>query len=150
MNVNKQAKKDARLYAAAAMAIGEGAGNRRKLIAAQVDSKAARIPGYSQAFQRAMDAEDLGKHAKMAQRERRSIDAVKTVSKNAKGLATKDYRSVNGGVLIVAGLIYVAHQAGYDRKVIEKAKELKFKAKVWAKRKLDKDPEVHNITDLGK
>lgn len=147
MNVTKEAKKDAFLAAAATMAYGEGAGIQRKLIWAQVDSKSKRIPGYGEAFQLAMDAQDLGKHAQRARADRRKMDAVKAVSKNAKGLATKNYRSVNGGVLIVAGLAYVAHQTGYDKKALEKAKDLTKRGKKWLKRRLDED-NVHNITDV--
>lgn len=147
MNINKQAKKDAFLAAKATMAYGEGAGIQRKLIWAQVDSRSQRIPGYGEAFQKAMDAQDLGKFAKQAKIDRRKTDAAKAVSRNVKGLATRNYRSVNGSVLILAGAAYVAHQTGLDKKAISKAKDLTRRGKRWLKRRLDED-NVHNITDV--
>ena len=51
--LHKQAEADAAEYAGAYMAVGEGAGNRRKLIEGTVDYKMEFVPGYREAFQNA-------------------------------------------------------------------------------------------------
>lgn len=124
MNVSKKARKDAAEYAAAYVAHGEGAGTRRRLIRATVDHRASTIPGYLAAFNEAILEQDMAKLASDAKRARKVKDIGNSVSKNAKGLVTRDYRSVNGGVLIVLGIAYVAHKTGYDKK-----------AYAWSKRK---------------
>lgn len=122
MNVAKQARKDAAEFAAAQMAYGKGAGTRRKMIKATVDHRADTIPGYLSAFYEAALAQDMTKHVAEAKRAGRAKAVGTVVSKNAKGLVTKDYRMVNGGVLIVAGVAYFSHKYGYDKLAWEKVK----------------------------
>lgn len=123
MNVAKQARKDATEFAAAQMAHGQGAGTRRKLIKATVDHRANTIPGYLSAFYDAALAQDMSRHVAEAKRARRVKDVSTAVSKNAKGIATRNWKSVNGGILILLGAGYVAHQTGYDKIAWEKAKK---------------------------
>jgi hypothetical protein len=74
MNVRKQAAKDAFEFARAQMFYGEGAGTRRKLIKAQVEHRIATIPGYAQAYNNAMLAQDMVEHAEKARKMRKNID----------------------------------------------------------------------------
>lgn len=123
MNVKKEAKKDAFEFARAQMAYGQGAGTRRKLIKAAVDHKADTIPGYLAAFYQASLEQDMAKHAAKAKQIRQTKDISQATAKNVKGLATGNYRSVNAGVLTIAGIAYVLHKTEADLYLLDKAKE---------------------------
>lgn len=140
MNVQKEARKDAREFARAAMYYGEGAGTRRKLIAATVDSKALRNPEYGRAFRQELDRQDLAEHAAKARKERARRDNAEKVSKNVKGLATGNYQSVSTSIVVTAALAYLAHQSGLDKKAYDKAKEIynRYKFRREAKREVNK------------
>lgn len=134
--VIKDAAKDAAEFAAAQMSYGEGAGTRRKLIESAVNYKAARIPGYSQAFDAAYAKQDLMKHIKNAKRHRTISDVGALTSKNVRALARGDRHSLSTPVLVSVLLVGVAIQTGYDKKIYAYAKDKSSKARAWLKRKL--------------
>jgi hypothetical protein len=133
MNVKKQARKDAYEYARAEMAIGEGAGNRRKLIKKTVVHRIMTEPGYERAFQTALDGQDYVEHAEAARKERRRKDVSKKLDRNVRGLATGNRESLTTGVMAVAGAIYILRQTGHDKVLIAEAKKQYNKAKSWVK-----------------
>lgn len=146
MNTQREARRDAREYARAQMYYGDGAGIRRKLIVAAVESKSHRDPAYSREFQSELKRQDMAEHALKARRERRRKDASESVKKNTKNLLTGKYENLQVGVLIVAGVAYIAHQTGYDKKAYEKGKELKKRIQNRLKKKTFDD--VHVVTNL--
>lgn len=146
MNVEKEARRDAREYARAQMYYGEGAGIRRRLIENTVQAKIDRNPKYHQAFRVELDKQDMAEHATKARRERRRKDTSAVVTKNTKALATGDYQNLQSGVLVVVVAGYFAHRAGLDRMVYNKAKDLKDKASAKIRRMRGKKQSVvHNI-----
>lgn len=83
---SREARKDATEFAKAKMFFGEGAGTRRKLIKAKVESKSAKDPAYKKAFDHHLGNQDLGKRASQARGERKRKDVVKTTAKTARGV----------------------------------------------------------------
>lgn len=124
-STSREAKRDANEFAKAKMFYGEGAGTRRKLIKATVESKAKKDPEYQKAFDYHLNNQDLGKRASQARGERRRKDVVSKTGKTARGA----YRSLTGGFgsvsmasAAVAGGYLIAKQRGYDRVVLNAAK----------------------------
>jgi hypothetical protein len=119
---NREAKKDASEFARAKMFYGDGAGTRRKLIKAKVESKAKVDPTYKAAFDHHLNNANLGVHAQKARGERRRKDVRAKVGKTARGVN----RSINGdfavpiGAAAVAGGYAVAKAKGYDKVVMRK------------------------------
>lgn len=148
MNTIKKAERDAQEYARAKMFYGEGAGVRRKLIEATVESRAHKDPNYARAFHKALAAQDMSEHAKRAQKERKRIDRNEALSRNVKGMLNGNSKTLNTSVLIVGAAAYVAHQTGYDKKIAAKAREVysDFQAKRRRKKNLRV---VHNITNVS-
>lgn len=144
MGVKKEARRDAEEFARAQMSYGEGAGTRRKLIQATVDSKMKHDPIYEQQFFQALNQQDMAEHASKARSERRRKDTTRTVSKNVRGVLTGRNQGVNTAVLVLGTAAYYAHQTGLDRKIADatKAKWRKFKHRRMAKKAF------HNITTL--
>lgn len=125
MNKKKEAERDAFELARATMFFGEGAGNRRKLIAATVQHKLDTDPnGYGVHFYRAIDNEDMAKHAEAARKERKKIDRSKSASRNVRALATGNYGNATSNVVVLMTVAYVAHKTGLDKKAYEKGKVL--------------------------
>lgn len=91
-STNKEARGDAKEFARAKMFYGEGAGTRRKLIKAKVESKSAKDPTYKKAFDHHLANQDMGKHSEKARSERRRKDTSASVGKNARALN----RTING------------------------------------------------------
>ena len=77
----KEAAKDAEEFTRAKLFYGEGAGTRRKLIKAKVESKKAKDPLYSKAFDHFVKQTDLGVRAGQARKQRRRKDTTKSVKK---------------------------------------------------------------------
>lgn len=124
-STSREAKRDANEFAKAKLFYGEGAGTRRKLIKATVESKSKRDPDYKKAFDHHLNNQDLGKRANQAKSLRRRKDVVGKTGKTARGV----YRSLNGGFgtvsmasAAVAGGYLVAKQRGYDKVIINAAK----------------------------
>lgn len=150
MNVQKEARRDAREYARAKMFYGEGAGNRRKLIATSVAAKSQRYAGYNSEFQKELARQDMAEHADAARKERRRMDRAHAINKNVKAAASGNYAGVNAGILVIAGVTYIAHQTGYDKRIIAnvKARVQSFKARRAARHAPVTADGVHNITSL--
>jgi hypothetical protein len=148
MNAQKEARRDAEEFARAQMFYGEGAGTRRKLIQATVDSKIARDPAYGRAFRHELERQDMAEHAQKARKERRRTDASSSVSRNVRAIARGDNKGVNASLLVLGTVVYYAHQTGLDVKIIDASKKRydKFKQKR-ANKKVARNV-VHNITNL--
>lgn len=93
--VNRIAKKDAEEFARAKAFYGQGAGTRRKLIKQTVEGRAKRIPGYQEAFQQHLDAQDTSKHAVKAVSERKRKDRHDTIKKSG-GLLARNFTGEMG------------------------------------------------------
>ena len=91
---NREASKDAREFARAKMFYGEGAGTRRKLIKATVESKSAKDPAYKKAFDHHLAKQDLGKHASKARGERKRKNVASSTGKTVRGA----HRQLTGGM----------------------------------------------------
>lgn len=83
---SREAKRDANEFAKAKMFYGEGAGTRRKLIKAKVESKSTKDPSYKKAFDHHLGNQDLGKRASQARGERKRKDVAKSTAKTARGV----------------------------------------------------------------
>ena len=103
---SREARKDADEFAKAKMFYGEGAGTRRKLIKAKVESKSSKDPTYKKAFDHHMGNQDLGKRASQARGERKRKDVASNTAKTARGvknLVMKTGAPVTLGALAVYG-----------------------------------------------
>lgn len=132
----KEARKDAFEYASAKMSYGEGAGTRRKLIESAVSYKAARIPGYADAFDQAIASQNMAKHATMAKRQRQTKDVSAAASRNIKALARGDKNGMSTPLIVGIVAFGIAHQTGYDKKAWDYTKKRTWRARMWLKRKL--------------
>lgn len=130
--IEKMARTDAERTMAAEMFFGEGAGTRRKLLAAEMQPKLT-MPGYYQAFDKAYDALDRSKYAQMAIKERQKLDRAAKAGQNLRALKSGNIRGLSNGVFIVAGVVYVAHVTGYDKIALKEGEKLYKKAKVEVK-----------------
>lgn len=137
MNTQKLAEHDATEYARAQMFFGEGAGIRRRIIEAKVSDLASRDQDYAQAFDSALGKQSWADHAAKAVKERKRIDRGKSLKKNSRAVLTGNHRVASSSVvtgLILAG--YVAHETGYDKKMLDESKRQYRKGKAWAHYKL--------------
>jgi hypothetical protein len=82
----KEAAKDAEEFTRAKLFFGVGAGTRRKLIKAKVESKKEKDPLYAKAFDHFVKQTDLGKRASQAKKERKRKDVTTHTKKTAKGV----------------------------------------------------------------
>ena len=144
-SVQKQAAQDATEYAAAYMSIGEGAGNRRKLIEGTVGYKMEFVPGYREAFEKAHGHQDMAKHAENARKGNRRAHLNNAARRNVRAVADGKLQNADLGVivLIVGGI--VAHRTGYDKKAVKFVKT-KY-SDIKRKYKKTNGDTVHNITD---
>ena len=147
MDVQKEARKDAKEYARAQMFYGEGAGTRRKLIQATVDGKIARDPAYGRAFRQELSRQDMADHVTKARWERERRDAVQATRKTVRAVVTGNHRGANTTVLVVGVAAYYAHQFGIDKKLYEagKRKLRKFRTR---NRKDENGATIHDITTV--
>ena len=108
----KMAKNDAKEYARAQMSIGEGSGNRRKLIKSKVAER-SKDPVYKEEFDRQLALQDMAKHADAARRERNMKDAQ---------VQAKRILRTAGSVAVSAATIAVfAHNTGLDKMIMKYA-----------------------------
>lgn len=148
MSTRKDAARDAEEFARAQMFYGEGAGTRRKLIQATVDSKINRDPAYGRAFRDALSAQDMAEHASKARKERSRKDTSKAVEKNLRGILTGKNQSVNTSILVLGAVVYYAHQTGIDKKVADAVKKKRRQFKNWRMlNKISKNLD-HNVYHL--
>lgn len=122
---NHAARKDAVEFARAKMFYGEGAGTRRKLIKAKVESQSKVNPDYKKAFDHHLSKQDMGVHADKARTERKVKNTKASVGKTARGIN----RAINGpfGSTIAVGAIMAgagyAKAHGLDKKVMAKGQQ---------------------------
>jgi hypothetical protein len=114
-----EASKDAQEFARAKLFYGEGAGTRRKLIKAKVETKKKQDPNYKKAFEHHLD-----KHAEKARSERRRKDTRASVRKTGNSIN----RALNGPfagsaaiALVTAGAAY-AKNTGLDQRLMSTAR----------------------------
>lgn len=133
--LNKMAQADAEKWLSAEMSYGQGAGTRRKLIGAEIESKFVTLADsdYADLFNLAYEALDQNKFAKAAIKERKSLDRTIKTSKNVRALKAGNLRGLSTGVYVIAIGAVVAHQTGYDKKIEAEAKKLYKKAKTEVK-----------------
>lgn len=120
----RAAKKDATEFAKAKMFYGEGAGTRRKLIKAQVESR-SKDAQYKAAFDHYFAQQDLGKRAVQAKGERRRKDAANTAAKTGRGLinfANGNPQAASALAVSIATIGIAAHQAGIDKMLLNVGK----------------------------
>lgn len=139
--VHHQAKSDAVEFSKAKLAYGEGAGTRRKLIKAKVESR-SKNPQYKEAFESHLAEQDLGKRARQAKTERHRKDVVKGTTKTARGVhrqLTGGFGQVSLASAMLAGAYVYARKSGVDKVLISKAQKSYHKhqdysaAKAWFK-----------------
>ena len=125
-HARRQARADANEFAKARAFYGKGAGTRRKLIKAKVETRMSN-PHYKDEFHKTLNGQNLEKRSAQATRLRRRRDATGYVGKTARGV----HRSLTGGfgpvtagaATIAAGAAY-AHRTGLDKAVLKKVKDL--------------------------
>ena len=123
----RHAKADAHEYVKAQLAIGEGAGNRRKLIKAKVNARASKSPEYKQAFEE--HVEKFSQHSDRLAKQARINKNVKATRKSVGKTARGVHRSLTGGFgsvslasATIAGAAVYAHKTGLDKKIFEAVK----------------------------
>lgn len=122
---DRDAANDAKEFARAKMFYGQGAGTRRKLIKAKVESKSARDPLYKKAFDNHSANQNLDKHADKAKGERKRKDTKEKVRKTGNSIN----RALNGPyagsaaiALVGAGAAYAKNQ-NLDKKAADFARK---------------------------
>lgn len=123
---NRQARNDAKEFARAKMFYGEGAGTRRKLIKAAVESRSQKDPAYKRAFDHHLAKQDMSKHAEKARGERTRKNVKKSVGRGVRGTrhilnGNSQYASA-ATAIAVGGALYV-HKAGVDKILLNKGKQ---------------------------
>lgn len=117
---SREAKKDAKEFSKAKMFYGEGAGTRRKLIKAKVESKAGKDPSYKKAFDQHLSNQDMAKRASQARGERKRKDVAKGTAKTARGI--KNLALGTGApVALSAVVLYAGWKNPQVRSVVTKA-----------------------------
>lgn len=117
-SVLKKAQADANEYAAAYMAVGEGAGNRRKHIEGTVEYQMRFVPGYREAFERAHASQDMAKHAEKARKENERRERAEAAQRNTKAILSGDMKNADLKIIVAVGLGYMAHKTGADKKAL--------------------------------
>lgn len=124
---SREAKKDATEFAKAKMFYGEGAGTRRKLIKAKVESKSAKDPNYKKAFDHHLGNQDMGKRASQARGERARKDTAKTTAKTARGVKNLVMKT-GAPVTLGALMVYGAYKNPAVRSVVTNASKTAYSA----------------------
>ena len=118
--LKKDAKKDAEEYARAKAYYGEGAGTRRKQIKNLI-SERMKDSDYKKEFETILSQQDMSKHQKAANRERKVNDTKNSIGKTARGI--KNLITGVGSASIAALAIYnVAKLTGASKYISSYAK----------------------------
>jgi hypothetical protein len=118
----RDARNDAHEFARAKMFYGKGAGTRRKLIKAQVESR-SKDKIYKEEFDKALSEQDMGKHAEKAKIERLRKDTTESVTKTTKGFMNLSMGNAVRVSSTAAGLYTIARMTGMDKKIADVSKE---------------------------
>jgi len=144
----KDAKKDAEEFTRAKLFYGKGAGTRRKLIKATVETKSKKDADYKKAFDHYVNQTDLGKRASQAKSERKRKDVTSSTTKTVRGV----HRSLTGGfgavpvtAAAIAGAYTVAQRTGADKTIARYAKTTYSKARAYQKSKPDQYQAARNM-----
>ena len=124
--LEKMAVKDAKRWAEAYLAYGEGSGIQRKLVGAEIDHKCLSIPGYAEMFQTAYDKLNIADITEKVIKQRVKMDRVKYVEKNTRALLRGNPRGMSTGLAVAFTVGVVLHQTGYDKVLYRKA-EVEYK-----------------------
>lgn len=120
--LNKDAKKDAEEYARAKAYYGEGAGNRRKAIKNRI-SERMKDPDYKAKFDLQLSLQDMEKHQKAANRERKVQDTKNFAAKTGRGL--KNLLLGIGSASVTAVALYsAAKMVGADKVIARYGKQI--------------------------
>lgn len=116
------ARKHAEEFARAKMFYGQGAGTRRKLIKATVESHKKQDPSYAKAFDHHLARQNMGEHASKARSERARKNTVATGKKTTMAVlrrATGQYGNAAAAIAVgAAGIAYLSSPHG--RRMMEK------------------------------
>ena len=108
--LRREAGRDAKQYAKAKMAYGEGAGVQRRHIKAELDKK-MKDPSYKKSFDDALEAINYAKATRQAKRWRKGQDAKKQVKRSSKALAN----ALTGtSSLAAAAILYTRYKPQVD------------------------------------
>lgn len=122
----RAAKKDAKEFARAKMFYGEGAGTRRKLIKAKVESR-SKDEQYKAAFDHYFANQDLGRHASKAKTERKVRNVTKGTAKTGRGIINiinGNPQAAGAVAVTVVGAAGLAHKAGVDKILLNQGKKV--------------------------
>ena len=119
--LQKDAANDAKEYARAKAYYGEGAGTRRKQIKNLI-SERMKDEDYKKEFERMLNLQDMSKHQKAANRERKVQDAKNTVGKTARGIKNL-MLGVGNATLGAVALYSVAKMTGADKMIAKYGKQ---------------------------
>lgn len=118
--LKKDAQKDAKEYARAQAYYGEGAGTRRKQIK-NLTSERMKDKDYQVEFERFLSTQDMSKHQKAANRERKVQDTKNYTGKTARGV--KNIIMGVGNVSLSALAVYsIAKVTGADKYIANAAR----------------------------
>ena len=119
--LKKDAKKDAEDMARAKAYYGEGAGNRRKQIRNRI-SERMKDPDYKAEYEKQLAAQDMSKHQKAANRERKANDVKNAVAKTGRGIKNL-IMGVGSASMAAVALYNIAKLTGADKKIAEFGKK---------------------------
>lgn len=125
VKIDKAARKDAEEFTRAKLFYGQGAGTRRKLIKAKVET-AKKDPMYAKAFDHHVSNTNLAKRADQAKSERKRKDTTASVKKTARGVGhilrgNSQYANTAAAVAVAAGVH--AHNTGADKVIADALKK---------------------------
>ena len=129
--VRRAARKDANEFASAKMYYGKGAGTRRKLIKARVETRSADAR-YKEAFEANLQKQNMASRASQAKVRRKATDVTESTVKTGRGVINilngNSMAASAAAVAVVAGAGY-AKKLGLDTVVAEAGKKAYSKAK---------------------
>ena len=126
--IKKEAAEDAKEYARAKAYYGDGAGTRRKKIKNLISEK-MKDPDYKKEFESQLASQDMAKHQKAANRERKVQDTKDKAARIGRGL--KNLMLGIGTTSVTAIALYnTAKMVGADKKIAELGKTTLSKARV--------------------
>lgn len=122
--LRREVAKDVKEYATAKMFYGEGAGTRRKLIKAKIETRRS-IPGYSSEFDKQLKNYNMEKAANKAKAQRKHKDTAEFTKKTTRSvfhIIARDGARVTALVGTIVAGYGVLHKTGADKKIIDSGK----------------------------
>lgn len=118
--ITKEAEADAKEYARAKAYYGEGAGTRRKKIKNLISDK-MKDPDYKKEFEKYLASQDMEKHQRAANRERKAQDTKDKAAKIGRGIKNLLLGGATTSLAAIA-IVSVIKNTGADKVVADKAK----------------------------